>query len=926
MRRKYLVGLTWPVRWRLRPGRTASVRGRLLLLAAAVALPLVLLAGLSIWQAYSAEAVRDREALLGRARAIAAMVDREFEAALSNLRVLATSPALAQNDLPRFDGEMRAVSVALGGVVINLTVASGQVRLSTVFPQGAPPPGNQASDFLLGALKAGRPAISDLVLGPVSHRLLVGVALPVPAPVPGQPAWMLSLYLTPETLKQRLDTLNLPPAWLASVTDRQDHVVARLREQDRFIGQTPPADVVAASRRAEAGLVGARHRAMDGVPIITAFARAPLTGYTVYIGIPEAAFTGRLHAALLRMFSVAAVLAALGLGGALLVARQIVNAFRRLAATPRGVAARTGLREIDALARAMAAAEAARTDSEARLRQSEVHLREVLATLDLASVFVRAWDGSIRYWSRGCEALYGWPAEQALGRPAHVLLRTEPSVPWETIDAALEARGEWEGDVRQLCRDGRALTVSVRKVLRQTPEGGPAVVLEVARDVTALRGAEADLRALNQSLERRVEQEVAAREAAQARAAHAERMQALGQLAGGIAHDFNNVLQAVIGGAAAIGRRAGDPDQVRRMAALLADAAQRGAAVTRRMLIFARQGDLRTEAIEPAALLAGVREILAHTLSADIAVAIAPDAALPWLLGDRGQLETALINLATNARDAMPRGGTLTLRAQVGEVPGEVPGEAAGQAAAEGAGGGARGAHAVLRPGRYVALSVSDTGTGMDAAVLARATEPFFSTKTAGGATAGAGTGLGLAMARGFAEQSGGALEITSAPGRGTTVTIWLPASAGPALAERKAAPPPPARLVADVLLVDDDEDVRESLAAGLTEMGCHVRTVASGEAALAMLGDLGKIDCLVTDLSMPGMNGIALVAAIHARHPGLPAIVLTGYAGYHAPSAEPGREGAREAAERPYLLLWKPVELGRIAEGISRMMSARAA
>ena len=180
-----------------------------------------------------------------------------------------------------------------------------------------------------------------------------------------------------------------------------------------------------------------------------------------------------------------------------------------------------------------------RRRTEAALRDNEARLRELVSTIDLAAVFVRELDGRIRFWSRGCERLYGWTAAEALGRSSHALLDTVFPVPLAEIEATLIERGEWQGDVLHRRRDGRVLTVSLRKVLRRETDGQPAGILESVADVTALRQAETELRALNQELEARVRAEVAAREAAQTRAAHAERIQALGQLAGGIAHDFN---------------------------------------------------------------------------------------------------------------------------------------------------------------------------------------------------------------------------------------------------------------------------------------------------------------------------------------------------------------------------------------------------
>jgi signal transduction histidine kinase len=292
-------------------------------------------------------------------------------------------------------------------------------------------------------------------------------------------------------------------------------------------------------------------------------------------------------------------------------------------------------------------------------------------------------------------------------------------------------------------RQAFALRALARQVMAQ-------LTLRLA--LAARDQAEAELRRLNETLETRVRQEVAARQAAQARLGHAQRMQALGQLAGGIAHDFNNVLQAISGGMRLIERRLGDPHSVERLIAQINEAADRGAAVTGRLLAFARHEELRAERIDAAVLLAELRDTLTHTIGAGIAVRIEAADDLPPLLADKHQLETVLVNLATNARDAMAGEGTLTLAA-------------APDQAAE--------ASAHLAPGDYLRISVTDTGAGMDQATLARVTEPFFTTKAAG-----LGTGLGLAMARGFAEQSGGGMLIASELGRGTTVTLWLPRAA----------------------------------------------------------------------------------------------------------------------------------------------------
>jgi CheY-like chemotaxis protein len=374
---------------------------------------------------------------------------------------------------------------------------------------------------------------------------------------------------------------------------------------------------------------------------------------------------------------------------------------------------------------------------------------------------------------------------------------------------------------------------------------------------------------------------------------------ALGQLAGGIAHDFNNILQAVQGGAVLIDKRAADADSVQRFARMILDATERGTSITRRLLAFARRGELRAETVDPGELLSGLRDVLSHTLGPGIKVEVRLDGELPPLLVDKGQLETALVNLATNARDAMPGGGTLTFAAGV-----DTRLENANHPAE-------------LRPGRYLRLSIADTGTGMDQRLLTRVLEPFFSTKPAG-----QGTGLGLSMAKGFAEQSGGGLTIDSTPGRGTTVHLWLPAAIRPDTSPRPVARPAVARDDPGkrILLVDDEPMVRETLAAALREAGYVVEVAVDGAAALDLLDEPVPVDVLVTDLSMPGIDGLAVIRRAQRQRPGLPAVLLTGYAGHGAQLAVGG------SVSGAFSLLRKPVTPAQLADRIEALLAVTLA
>jgi PAS domain S-box-containing protein len=527
------------------------------------------------------------------------------------------------------------------------------------------------------------------------------------------------------------------------------------------------------------------------------------------------------------------------------------------------------------------------------------------ATFDHAAVGIAhiAPDGRfMRVNQRICDG-FGYTREELLRRSVHELV--DPEQRDEVLSrlrcVACGEADSYTGDRRYIAADGRALEVSVT-VSMVHDRAEPPYFLVVAQDISDRKQAEAELRNMAAELEARVCDEVAARETAQARAAQAERLQALGQLAGGIAHDFNNVLQAVQGSASLITLRAADPVAVQRYARIVMDATDRGASITRRLLTFARRGDLRAEAIEVPAVLDGMRDILAPTLGAAITIRVNAEPGLPRLLADRGQLETAIVNLATNARDAMPRGGTLTLSATMATV---VPGTRH---------------RANLVPGRYVAVVVSDIGTGMDEATLARAFQPFFTTKTHG-----RGTGLGLAMVKGFAEQSGGGVTIDSAPGQGTTVIVWLPLAAS----EGFGAGGPDGREGGDaltvepcrprILVVDDDQLVLETLAAQLEEEGFAVSTAGDGAHALALLEKGLGIDALVSDLSMPGMDGVSLILAAQARQPSLPALLLTGYAGDGVSLALGDRING------PFGLLRKPIQGSELADQISALLQKDA-
>jgi signal transduction histidine kinase len=421
------------------------------------------------------------------------------------------------------------------------------------------------------------------------------------------------------------------------------------------------------------------------------------------------------------------------------------------------------------------------------------------------------------------------------------------------------------------------------------------------RDHMEERAATAEtLRQLNETLEARVAERTEALRGSEAALAQAQKMEAVGRLTGGIAHDFNNLLTAVVGNLELLQLRVADDERALRLAGAAFQAAMRGARLTSQLLAFSRTQHLSLKVIDVNAVLRGTDELLAHTIGPLIELRLLPEPAIRPVLADANQLELALLNLAINARDAMPEGGRLTI--------------ATGrQAIAPGENGDGE---LDLNPGRYVVISVSDTGTGMPPEVLARAMEPFFTTKGIG-----QGTGLGLSQVYGIARQSGGDLRIESSPGRGTTVRILLPEARRSARPESGTTIDPANVRGADedrlgtVLVIDDDEDVRGIFVEGLEAYGYRVYEAANGPSALEMLEQGLDVDVAVVDFAMPTMNGAALARAARGLRPGLPIVFASGHADIGAFDTLPSA-----------IILRKPVQIGELADAIRRTGSANLA
>ncbi len=540
------------------------------------------------------------------------------------------------------------------------------------------------------------------------------------------------------------------------------------------------------------------------------------------------------------------------------------------------------------------------------LRQSQAALRDTKAQLGAIvncapiGIVQTELDGRIRLANHCYCQLTGHKEARLRTLTLHDLTHPEDRPSHLQQHAQMLATGEpFRIESRLVRADASHVWAASHTALARDGSGRLAGVVVAVLDLSCRRAADVAVRDLDATLEQRVAEQVAAQE----RLWHAQRMESLGQLAGGVAHDFNNVLQAIAGGARLIQRRPDSVAAVERLAGLIVDATERGAVVTRHLLGFARRSPLQAREIDIGQLLTDLRGALAGTLGSRVAVELALPHDLPPAWADKDQLETALANLLANARDAMDGDGqadgsgepvhTLRLSSEASD-----------------------GAAAGLGAGRFVRIDVGDTGSGMSPDVLKRATEPFFSTKARG-----RGTGLGLAMARGFVEQSGGALVLRSQAGEGTTASLFLPqvgpsGTRGPADAAADGAPASTAAEPRRIMLVDDDAEVLEAINEMLEASGYAVESFSSTAPALSHLEHGGRADLLITDLSMPGTDGLGLIGAAQRHCPGMPAILLTGYNGDELAPATAPLTGGR------LVVLQKPIRLGALLKQIAALLA----
>ena len=484
-----------------------------------------------------------------------------------------------------------------------------------------------------------------------------------------------------------------------------------------------------------------------------------------------------------------------------------------------------------------------RRAAEQALRRSQEQFRLLVHSVTDYAIYMIDAEGHVISWNAGAQRIKQYTPAEILGEHFSRFYRPQDREAGEPQRALRHAaaEGRYESEGWRVRKDGSEFWANVVVDPIRDDSGAIVGFAKVTRDVTAKRQAQHELEVAREAL------------------FQSQKLDAIGQLSGGVAHDFNNLLMVILSSLRMIERRVGPEPSLQRLVDNAIKATQRGASLTQRMLSFARRQALNPQPVDLRALVDGVSDLLRRSIGPSIHIHITVPQGLPPVLVDANQFELALLNLVVNSRDAMPGGGTITITAHAcTQTPRELD----------------------LLQGSYLRLDVVDEGLGMDPDVLARATEPFFTTKGVG-----KGTGLGLSMVEGLASQLGGRFVLESAPGRGTTASLWLPVASGGASAggEEAHAGGSPTTTPLRVLAVDDDLLVLNNVIAMLEDSGHQVIAAGSAAEALKVLHDDLKIDVLFTDHAMPQMTGAELLLAARNRMPGLACVLASGYAELNA-------------------------------------------
>ncbi|HEX2554902.1 MAG TPA: PAS domain S-box protein [Microvirga sp.] len=775
------------------------MKHRLFWLAVAALVPLVALAvGLSISSLRQQRASLRNEAL-HQVGDIVNILERDLLNQIDTLRVLAKSPRL-EGPEPDLAGFHRVASELAEEFphwdAILLADTHGRPIVDTRVPVGQALGGIVDEETYRRVLATRQPVIGN-VAGPGARAAdrTPRASVRVPVLRDGEVRYVLTAIMSPERLSD-LVAGRLDPEWRSFLVDGSGRIVASARRPE-VIGQAPSPQTLAARA---AGSVGVYEGVTpDGVSTVTAFRRTDKIGWSAHVSVPSSVY----NAPLVRSLWLLGAL----ITGALALTLMFVEILRRETLRRERVATQIW-------------------EAEARYRLLAENATDV--------IFRTGLDGERLYLSPSSREVYGYDPEELLGTDAAFLLHPDDAARMKAdLNATVAGKSGHETTVYRIRhKAGHWVWLEARRRLVRDGSGAPVEVVGIVRDISERVQLEEQLR-------------------------QSQKMEAVGQLTGGIAHDFNNLLTVIVGNAELLTENPSDPALTYSLAHQILETAERGADLNQKLLAFSRRQSLKPERLDVDRIVDGMVPLLYRTIGEHIELKTELNGAGLSALTDKTLLESAILNLAVNARDAMPHGGTLTIATghrKAGPDDGPLP------------------------PGQDVVfVTVTDTGTGIPPDVLSRVFEPFFTTKEVG-----KGSGMGLPMVLGFAQQTGGHVSIGSREGEGTAVSIVLPAAmnlpAPPAPAPAKDDPESAARQE-HILVVEDEPQVLQFVSNQLVSLGYAVTSVSTAQDALDLLQAGQPFDLLFSDVVLPkGMSGVDLVKRTREVRPDLKVLLTSGY------------------------------------------------
>ncbi|CAO3434643.1 ATP-binding protein [Azospirillum endophyticum] len=824
-----------------------SVRARLVLLVLACLIPMIVFCtGLSL---HFVHVQNDHleEQVAESVFALSQNVDRYISEAQVALELLATSPALRAGDLEAFYAQI-VEAAKIRGTGIVLLDTTGQQLASTNRSFGSPLPRRTELETLNRVVATARPQISDLITAAILKRPILSVEVPVL--IDGRVRYVLAMGITPEAVSDIVHFQRRPDEWIAVVFDRKAITVGRSHDPETLVGQPASPSFLKVLEQAGNG-DGYQMISRQGRPISVSYMRSPVTGWTSVIAVPQEVLEAPVLQQTALLTGLAVVTFALGVALAGSVARGITRPLLRLAeqathSAPTFSRTSYGITEFNTLSSALATREEERDAAMADLRASEARFRH-LADNAPVMVWVTEPDGRCSYLSRSWFEFTGQIAESGLGFGWLDAVHPEDRAHSEEIFRLANAQqSTFRVEYRLRRADGGYSWVIDTSTPWFADDGRFLGFIGSVLDITEMR----EIRA---TLEARVAEEVSVRLKAEEHLRQAQKMDAMGKLTGGVAHDFNNLLQALSGCLHMVEQRVQDPG-VNELLAAGWQTIGRGAKLVQQLMAFARREAVQSRTLNLADQIIAMNDMMSQALRGRARLNLELAQGLWSVEVEPTQFEMAVVNLLVNARDAMPTGGHVTVRAENVRLPSDSPNGLSGN---------------------FVRLSVTDTGNGMPPDVFAHAFDPFFTTKEIG-----KGTGLGLAQVYGFARQAGGSAWIDSEEGKGTTVHILLPPSSATAqpTTERSIGDASCGRPGARILVVEDDPIIAITVSAALEDAGFVVQHVSTADEALPIV-QAGDLDLLFSDVVMPGtMNGLDLAKEAQRLWPILPIILATGY------------------------------------------------